>query len=142
MNTGVKRVNEKKLCDVISHHITSLFTVIGGVQMNKGKVVGFRVSDDLYKILMQKAEVAGCTISDVGRNIMTEHVRVEDLLHALQETRKSHTREIAQLRDEMKTLTASIATTNHGSVNNGSIEEIRRIVTLIGQAMPFVARNL
>ena len=111
--------------------------------MNKGKVIGFRVSDDLHKILMQQAEANGCTISDVARNIMTEHIRVEDLLRALHEIRKSLSHEIAQLREEINTLTANFATIKRGTGgNNGDIDEIRRIVTLIARAMPAVAKHV
>lgn len=110
--------------------------------MSKGKVIGFRVSDDLHKILMQQAEAEGSTISDVARNIMTEQVRVDDLLRALQETRKGHSQEIAQLREEIKTLMANFTTIKRGSVSNDDNAEIRRIVTLIAMAMPSVARRV
>ena len=56
--------------------------------MNKGKVIGFRVSDDLFKILMQMAETDGCTLSDAARNIITEHVRNDDVHRTLQEVQK------------------------------------------------------
>jgi NifU-like protein involved in Fe-S cluster formation len=96
--------------------------------MSKGKVIGFRVSEDLYKNLLQQAEADGCTISDVARNIITEQVRNEDILRALQEMRKSLSKEIAQLRG--------------GSVGIEDLVEVRRIVTLIAMAMPSVAKRI
>ena len=69
--------------------------------MNKGKVIAFRVTGTLHKSLLQMAETEGCTISDVARNIITEHIRVEDLLQALQETKKGLSQEIAQIKEEL-----------------------------------------
>jgi len=110
--------------------------------MSKGETIGFRISDNMRKTLEQQAEAEGCTLSDVARNIMTEHVRVEDLLLALQEIRKSHSQEMAQLREEMKTLMANFTTIKRGNISNEDTAEIRRIVTLIARAMPSVARSV
>ncbi len=96
--------------------------------MSKGKIIGFRVSEDLHKNLMQMAEADGCTISDVARNIITEHVRNEDILRALQEMRRGILQEIARVRGD--------------SVGNGDLVEVRRIVTLIAMAMPSVAKHV
>jgi predicted DNA-binding protein len=96
--------------------------------MDKGKIIAFRLSNTLHRDLIRMAETQGCTISDVARNIITEHIRVEDLLHALQETRKSLSHEIAQVRGD--------------SAGNADLAEIRRIVKLIGMAMPSVAKHI
>jgi hypothetical protein len=83
--------------------------------MSKGKIIAFRVADTLHKDLLQMAEMQGCTISDVARNIITEHIRVEDLLHALQETRKSLSQEIAQIKEELGKMRTSTGTDNPGT---------------------------
>lgn len=99
--------------------------------MSKGKVIGFRVSEDLYRNLVQFAEAEGCTISDVARNIITGHVRNEDIIRALQEMRKGLSQEIAKVREV------------HGDgAGNGDLSEVKRIVTLIAMAMPSVARQV
>ena len=110
--------------------------------MHKGKVLGFRISEDLYKNLLQQAEVAGSTISDIARNIITEHARGEDLLLALQEIGKRHSQEIAQLREEMKSLTAGVAAMNRGSGGSGDIARILLIVETLGRASPSVSKQL
>ncbi len=109
--------------------------------MNKGKIIAFRVADTLHKNLLQMAETEGCTISDVARNIITEHIRVEDLLRALQETGKSHSQEISKLREDLKNL-IPVPTTKRGNVPSGDIERILMIVEALGQASPIVARDL
>ncbi len=110
--------------------------------MDKGKVIAFRVADTLRKDLLRMAETQGCTISDAARNIITEHVRVEDLLNALREIKKSHSQELAQVREEIRTLTAGLSAIKRESSSNGNIDEIRRIVTLIARAMPSVAKHV
>ena len=96
--------------------------------MGKGRIIGFRISDDMYKILMQQAEAEGCTISDVARNIITQHVRNENILAALREMRRGLSQEIAQVRG--------------GGAGIEDLVEVRRIVTLIAMAMPAVAKRL
>jgi hypothetical protein len=108
--------------------------------MNKGKVVGFRVSENLHKSLLQLAEAEGSTISDVARNIITEHLRIDDVLHMLQEIGKTQTQGIAQLREELRSMIPDTASIKRGSGNNEDIVEIRRIVTLIARAMPAIAK--
>ncbi len=65
---------------------------------------------------------------DVARNIITEQVRNEDILRALQEMRKGISQEIARVRED--------------SVGNTDLAEVRRIVTLIAMAMPSVAKHI
>jgi hypothetical protein len=110
--------------------------------MNKGKIIAFRVAETMHEYLMQQAETDGCTISDVARDIIIEHVRVEDPLRALQEIGKGHSQEIAQLREEMKNLTAGFASMKRGNLPNGDIERILLIVETLGRASPFVSSQL
>jgi hypothetical protein len=86
--------------------------------MNKGKVIAFRLSDTLHRDLLQMAEIQGCTISDVARNIITEHFQGEHLLRALEENRKVLSREIAQIKEElskMRTATGDTEADKPGS---------------------------
>ncbi len=75
--------------------------------MNKGKIIAFRLSDILHRDLIQMAETQGCTISDIARNIITEHLRGERLLRALEESRKVLSREIAQVKEEIAKMRTS-----------------------------------
>jgi predicted DNA-binding protein len=69
--------------------------------MSKGKIIAFRISEEMYRNLVRIADTEGCAVSDVMRNIMTEHIRVEDLYQALQETRKDLSGELLQIRQEI-----------------------------------------
>ncbi len=75
--------------------------------MNKGKIIAFRLSDTLHRDLIQMAETEGCTISDVARTIITEHMQGERLLRALEETRKNLSKEIAQIKEEITKMRTS-----------------------------------
>jgi hypothetical protein len=69
--------------------------------MSKGKIIAFRLSDALHKYLLQVAETQGCTISDVARNIITEHIEGGHILRALEDHRKALSRELALIREEI-----------------------------------------
>jgi hypothetical protein len=110
--------------------------------MNKGKIIAFRVAETMHEYLMQQAETDGCSISDIARDIIIEHVRDEDRLRALQEIGKGQSQEISKLREEMKNLTEVFASMKRGHLPNGDIERILLIVETLGRASPFVSSQL
>ncbi len=78
--------------------------------MNKANILTFRLPGAVYKELSRRAEAEGYTISDLARRIIMEHTRVEDLLQAVKDTRKSLSQEIMQLKEElgkMRTITGA-----------------------------------
>ncbi len=91
--------------------------------MNKANILTIRLPGDVYKELSQRAEKEGYTISDLARRIIMEHTRVEDLLQAVQETRKSLSQEITQIKEELGKMRASTGADKPGTE---SFAEYRR----------------
>jgi hypothetical protein len=108
--------------------------------MNKGKIIAFRLSDTLHRDLIQMAETQGCTISDVARNIITGHLQGEHLLRALEETRKSLSQEISQVRAEMKGVSNKTGIVN--SESSDDIKLILRIVKSMGRGSVFTSKDI
>ena len=83
--------------------------------MNKANILTFRLPRDVYKELSRRAETEGYTISDLARRIILEHTRGEDLLQAVQETRKSLSQEITQIKEELGKMRTSTGADKPGA---------------------------
>ncbi len=89
--------------------------------------VGVKMTNDEKQMLHKLAEKSGMTISDWIRNMV----------------RNDHERQsISEAIDQLKLVTGTISSQRGGTVSSEDIAEIRRIVTLIGRAMPSVAKNI
>jgi hypothetical protein len=89
--------------------------------------VGVKMTDDEKRKLEKMAEVSGMTISDLIRDLIrNDHVR----------------RSILEALDQLKSVAGTVSSPKVEKVSQEDISEIRRIVTLIGMAMPSVSRQL
>ncbi len=89
--------------------------------------VGVKMTNDEKQKLHELAEKSGMTISDWIRSmIRNNHQR-----HSISEA-------VAQL----KLVTGTLSPQRGGTVSSEDIAEIRRIVTLIGMAMPSVSKHI
>ncbi len=89
--------------------------------------VGVKMTNDEKQKLHELAEKSGMTISDWIRSVI----------------RNDHQRQsISEIIDQLKLVTGTLSPQRGGTVSSEDIAEIRRIVTLIGMAMPSVAKHI
>ncbi len=89
--------------------------------------VGVKMTNDEKQKLHELAEKSGMTISDWIRSMI----------------RNDHQRQsISEVVDQFKLVAGAVSSFKDGNVSSKDIAEIRRIVTLIGMAMPSVSKHI
>ena len=104
--------------------------------MSMGRVISIRISDTLYGHLERKANVHGSTVSEVSRDILIEHLRIENVLDALQEIKKNQSQVFAEIRN------FAHGGSNTGTTDNKLLSEILERVTWLLEISPQGAKRL
>ncbi len=87
--------------------------------------VGVKMTNDEKQKLHKLAEKSGMTISDWIRSMIRNDHQRQSLSEAL---------------DQLKSVAGAVSSQRSGNVSSEDILEIKRIVTLIGRAMPAVSK--
>jgi hypothetical protein len=118
--------------------------------------LGVKLTEQDQKILEERAMSSGKTLSDCIRDLIRNDQEKKLLSELLQEIKNHHSREIAALREEFKSIKAGLNAPGGGNEQTRELQEIKRILTvldkrtaeqhrtimLLGQASPFVSRQL
>jgi hypothetical protein len=118
--------------------------------------LGVKLTDKDQKILEERALKRGKTLSDYIRDLIRNDHEKDSIAEVLQEIKNHHLQEIAALREEFKIISAGLNASGGGNEHTRELQEIKRIVTLLdkrsaeqhriimllGQASPFVSRQL
>ena len=110
----------------------------------------FRLSNEEREKLEEMATHRGMTISDVIRDMIRQGHQQHILTAVLEDLRKQHSQEIAQLRAEVQSRHKGTTGGNEDlteikrllSAIDKRTSEQQRVITLLGQASPFVTRQL
>ncbi len=118
--------------------------------------LGVKLTDNDQKILEAGAMRNGKTLSDYIRDLIRNDHDKRSFVEILQEIKDNHLREIEALREEFKIISAGLNASGDGNGHSPELKEIKRIVALLdkrsaeqhriimllGQASPFVSRQL
>jgi predicted DNA-binding protein len=110
----------------------------------------FRLSNEEREKLEEMATHRGMTVSDVIRDMIRQGHQQHVLTATLEDFRKQHSQEIARLRAEVQSRHKGDTKGNQDlteikhllSAIDKRTSEQQRIITLLGQASPFVSKQL
>ena len=101
----------------------------------------FRLSNEEREKLEEMANHRGMTVSDLIRDMIRQGHQQHMLTAVLEDLRKQHSQEIAQLRAEGGNQDLTEIKRLLSAIDKRTSEQ-QRIITLLGQASPFVSKQL